>query len=328
MSALINDITQLKSVLGGVQKTMQWLTWEPFVKQARYAFIEKVIGEKFYEELSAIANPAGTALGLIERLKNAEGYYAYAIAFPQLIMVTGDGGIAVSTPDKTQAMGKWMYVNTIKQLSLKADTFLEEALVYLENHKADFETWTSSDVYTITHSSFLSSATELSKYFPAAKSSRRIYLSLREYIDTCEDFQIRQILGDALYDFWKSKLIDDSYTWKPSEKLALKFLRFSLANNAFAQCISYLNINEDFRLVSETDGILNEDILTEARRNELKYKCENDAAMYASELRKYLDSNASDTVFPLYFNSDNYTSTVRKSYELPTNDPTKPYFRM
>ena len=180
MPALINNITELKSVLGGVQKTMNWSTWEPFVKQARYAFIEKVIGEEFYNELASVVNPTDSVLGLIERLKNAEGYYAYAIAFPQLIMVTGDAGIAVSTPDKTQSMTKWMYVVESRQLGLKADTFLEEALIYLEKHKADFDTWTGSDVYTISHSSFLSSATELSKYFPAAKSSRRIYLSLRE----------------------------------------------------------------------------------------------------------------------------------------------------
>jgi hypothetical protein len=325
MATLINDIGQLKSVLGGVQKTMNWATWEPFVRQARYAVIEKTIGEAFYIELSAIVNPTGSALGLIERLRNAEGYYAYSIAFPQLIMVTGDAGIAVSTPDKTQAMGKWMYINTIKQLSLKADMFLEESLDYLERHKSEFPTWKNSLEYSMSHQSFLSSAGELSLYLPSSKNSRRFYLAIKQHISNCEDFTIKNLIGENLYKNWKNRLLINSNVWTSYEFQALRYLRFCLANHAFAECIPFMNISDDFRIISETDGILNEDILSEARRNELKYKCESDAAAYASELIKYLDRNCSEDIFPEYFLQKFDKNKGRKRYESHINDPLKTY---
>jgi hypothetical protein len=325
MATLINNIADLKSVLGGVQRTMAWATWEPFVKQGRYAFIEKSIGEEFYQELAAIQNPQGKQLGLIERLRNAEGYFAYLIGFPQLIIITGDGGIAVSIPDKTQAMGKWMYVNTIKQLNQKADSFLEDALQYLEKNKDDFATWKDSDAYTISHSSFISSATELTKYLPVVRNSRRMYLTLREYIAQAEDLEIKQVLGIALFDFLKAKLISDDAEWTIPELNVLRSIRYSIANLAIANSVLFLNISEDYRLISETDGILNEDVLTEARRNEIKYNCETLAKGHLAELQKYLDSTASATVFTEYYNSEQYSSTAKKKYQRMKNDSTKSY---
>jgi hypothetical protein len=262
---------------------------------------------------------------LIERLRNAEGYFAYLIAFPQLIVIVGDGGIAVSTPDKTQAMTKWMYVASVKQLFIKSDVFLEEALQYLELNKEHFSTWTGSPEYTITHSSFLSSATELTNYLPVVKKSRRMYLILKEYISQAEDFQIKQVLGVVFFDVLKAKLINNVTEWTIPELNVLRSIRYSVANLAIANSVLFLNINEDYRLIAETDGVQNENILSDIRRNEIKYNCENLAKGHLAELQKYLDSTASATVFAEYFNSERYSSTAKKKYQRMKNDSTKSY---
>jgi len=329
---LINKNDTLKSLLGGIQSEMHWKTWGPFVADAENDHIIRAIGQELYDYLLTKVDPVTDALtgstrenALIKKLRTTLGHYTEMESALSILVQKGDGGLAIATPPSMQAPGKWMIVGKISESRDKADRHMEATLQYLEKYKADFPAWTESSAYTITHSLFLGSATEYTEYFPAVRESRRLYVALRGFVVKSEKDFILPLLGDALFRAWKTRLLT-SDPWTDLELEALNLLRTALANDAFRRGMPYLNLNSDFRLVSETDGIRNEDVLNDAKINAIRSDTDKESAEYANRLKRLLDKKASATIFPEYFASDLYVPTQRKSYQPPVNcDPAMPF---
>lgn len=323
---LINDVATLKTCLGGVQKVINWPTWEGFVDQAELMYIKPIIGQELYAELTGANVPSATQAQLIQYLRYATAYYAYLIGFPQLITSMGDAGISVSNPAQAQPMGKWLYVDLKKQLIAKADGWFEMGLEYLETNTAEFATWKNSSAYQQANRLFIRTAKQFSRHFPDAKGSRRLFMALMDYLDESERIVIEPLISPEYFRDLKNRLKTPDATFSSIEVQVLSYIRYTVANHAFAQAIPALNMNEDFRLVQETDGVVNEDYLSSDRRSELQRTYSERYEFYASRLKKYIDDNA--TSLPVYAGSATYASTLPKPYERRPNDPSKPYFRL
>lgn len=327
MATLIKDEAELKAVLGGVQQNITWETFAPFVKQAEIEFIVPAISEDFYDELCNIDNPDIVQTKLIERLKIASGYYALSIALPQLVTVVGDAG-AMASNQGGAPMAKWLYLELRNGAISKADKTLEETLVWLEKNAGSFETWTDSEVYTISKSLYINSATDLTVYFPQAQNSRRLYLQLRNYLKRVEDFYLKPVLGDAFFSALKVTTDGDSNELKLKKAEALKLAKYFLANKAMAEALPYLNINENFYLVSSASStnVQSEELLDQPRRDGIKLDCDSNANLFLNKLRGYLDKYASETIFAEYFTSEQYTVLqANKPHVRKKNEPVKSY---
>lgn len=310
---LIKDIADLKSVYGGIQTTMQWPTWKPFVNEAELVYIIPAIGEELYAELNQLVM-AGTALNtkqtrVVELLKISIAAYADFFGWFRISASTGDAGKVMHVPEHSQAPAKWFTAAGRRDAQNRGDKFLEQALIYLEKNVSYFSTWRDSSACTLFDNQFISSASELTKSFPQAKQNRRVFLQLKEYILTAQDF-LKQVVGQAQYDTWLLKISDKNATFTDIEQDALLLVRALIARKAFAEAIPYLNISEDWRLISETDGVTNEEILPQARRDELASLEEQNAEKYKNELIRFLQANASTTVFAPYFNTPLYQSRI------------------
>ncbi|MVM39474.1 hypothetical protein GO730_20920 [Spirosoma sp. HMF3257] len=323
---LINDIAALKAQIGGVQKIMAWPTWEPAVRQSEQKYIIPAIGQELYVELIGLTTPTSAQQALLDRLKAATAFFAYLENMPFLMTATGDAGMVVSTPANTAVLTKWMYVAVLKDITAKADFWLEDSLQWLETHAASFPTWTASSAYTVNHGRLISSATEWTTAFPAAKNSRRLYLSVRGYLFNAEDSVLQTILGAEFYTALANRLKLASSTFTPKEAKVLALCRKFVANSGFVDAIPFLNLNADFRIVSETDGIINEDELDINRLNAVLKTCQDAATSAARELTDYLNANASSTVFPDYFASDRYRVPVVGRTPGFQNDSSNPFF--
>jgi len=327
MATIIKDIDTLKAAIGGIQQTMQWKSWVSFVKQAEMLFIKPAIGEDLYDELTALAY--GTASekqkGLLDWLYISIGEYTDFLGGIRLIMQTSDAGKQVPSMNNMQAPSKWMYVTNRKESQLKADTALESALAYLEKNKAYFPAWAASDEYSLSYDLFISSATELTQYFPAAKKSRRLFLQMREYIRTAEVFWAPGVVGEELWEAWKTKL-ETKAALTDQETNAWQLLRYAEAHYAISESVSFLNITEDWRLLSETDGTVNEEVLDTARRAELKAECLKKCEEYQNRLLRYLQKNASEIVFPEFFSSALYKPELPATASLYPNKSENKYF--
>ncbi|SFD46963.1 DUF6712 family protein [Spirosoma endophyticum] len=326
MKMLINDIAELKAQIGGVQKTMAWPTWEPAVRQSEMKYIIPAIGQEFYDELTAVTVPTAQQKPLLDRLKAATAFFAYLENLPFLMVATGDAGMVVSSPANTQILTKWMFVATLKDVTSKADFWLEDSLQYLEKHASDFETWTASDAYTVSHGRLIPSASAWTAAYPPAQNSRRLFLQVRGYLQNAEDSFIRPILGADYFEALMAKLKTAGTTLTPKETNVVRLARIALANYGFSKALPYLNMNADFRIVSETDGIVNEDELDNVRLNVVLKECQEAAANTALQLTDYLNANASSLVFQEYFLSDRYRPPVSTKSAGFKNDSSNPFF--
>lgn len=325
---LINNEVELKAILGGVQQTITWETMAPFVKQAELDLIVPAIGEGFYDELIAIYEPNEYEQKVIDRLSIASGYYALVAALPQLMTVIGDAGL-VQNNQGGIAISRWAYID-LKNSSLdKADKALEAALVWLEKNQAAeingipvFETWINSDECTISKSLLINDATELSMFFPSANGSRRLYLQMREYLKRVENFDLANRVSGAFLE--KLKLESS----EPKMETAKVLAKYYLAHKGIAEALPFLNINEEFKMVSVDQYSQSEGkyVLDAARRDALKVGLNEQADKWLNKLMKHLDENASADLFAEYFNSDPYKiSSASKPYFKKKNDPSKPY---
>ncbi len=322
---LINSIEDFKSVYGGVQTTMYWDTWSPFVNEAELSFIIPAIGEELYDELNTLVNgedtPNAKQARLIMLLKISLAAYADFMGWFRISASTGDAGKVVNTPENTQAPAKWFTAAGKRDAQNRGDKFLEQALVYLEKNVDEFVTWKDSDSCTLFDKQFISTASELTRFFPQAKHSRRVFLQLKEYLGPAQEYLIK-VVGKAQYDAWVLKISDANATYSPIEDDAFLLVRAMIARKAFADALPYLNISEDWRLISETDGVANEEILPQVRRDELAALEEMNADRFRNELIRLLQANASATVFPEYYLSGLYQSRIEtKTFSKFQNKP-------
>lgn len=325
---LIKDMPELKKHLGSIQKVGSFATWEPFLWSAEETYIVPAIGRELYAELEEItAPPNQRTADLLAFLKHATAWFAYMEAFPHLTVAVGDAGISVNTPTNSQAMGKWQFVALTKEAAAKADRYLEGALQYLERYAQDFPTWMESDAYTVNRARLVASATEATTCLPVIQKSRRLFMSLREYFWQAEDDFIRPIMGQQLEALLA--ILSTGEQIHPAERKALEIARRACVQLGFAQAVPYLNLNTDFRLVSETDGILNEDALTVSRLNAIAAKAEAEGEEKAADLRRYLNETATASILPIYFDSTLYEPPAAPgSFPRRSHDPSKPYFRL
>lgn len=325
---LINRIEELKAILGGIQKTMAWGTWEPYVRQAEMKYIIPAVGADLHAELTAVTQPTEDQRPLLDRLKAATAYFAYLEALPFLATSTGDAGLLINAPSNTSNTPKWLFVTLSKDLASKSDFWLEDSLAWLETHAAAFPTWTESDAYTVSYGRLIASAGQLTRAFPSAKNSRRLFLDLRQYLVNSEEAYIPPILGEDFLASLLNKLVTVGYTFTPKEANVLRLVRVALANHAFAMALPFINLNTDFRYVSETDGIVNEDELDTPRINIIMRRCQDDRTAAVKELTDYLNAHASTLTFPEYFASDRYRPAPAAKRTGFPNDPANTFFAL
>jgi hypothetical protein len=326
---LINDEVVLKDVLGGIQKKTTWATWKPFVRSAELDHIIPAIGQALYDDLTdKMSRSALNAVEkqLLERLQITLGQFVEMESELAVMLQKGDTGIAVASPTGMQAPGKWAIVARIREARDKADRNLERLLLFLETQVDQFPVWQNSSAFTQTHALFLSSATEYTQYFGAMQESRRLYVILRPYVQRSETAVLEPLLGRPFLTYLRAKLLGRPASFTDSEETVLRHVRTIIAADAFGRALPYINLNTELRIVSETDGIQNEEGLSGERRSEMKAAVDSDVAREVGLLKRYLNENASATVFTPYFQSDSYTPRQKKQIILPANDdPQKPF---
>ncbi len=320
MGTLIKNVTELKNIIGGIQKDMSDKVWMPFIKQGEKGFIVREIGESFYDELCDL-NPTTTVqTKLIEKLKDASGHYASMSSTISMVVSTGDIGILQNTTQNSTGLTKWQYVVKVKDARDKADKALEHALKYLQKNKASFDTYRSTDEYKFSQELLIPTADKLTDYLPIVDNSQMFYNRLTKYIFKQQRYWIQPAIGIELLGAFKEKALTASPEWTEEEGEALDLLCHALANKALAEAIPFLSINNDFRVVSETDGIVNEGDLTPDRKTGMQNTCLKEADKFLSNLLKYLNAKASDEIFPEFFNSNLYKPTVKPLDKLPPAD--------
>lgn len=335
---LFKNIAQFKSVFGGTLKSTDLAnTWQAYIDEAVMFHIEPAVGPEILAELHA--EVASTALdfaeGTTDKQKKAIGYLRVAIAawadyvstLRQLVSVN-DGGRTVSSPPNSQTPPKWSILASMEAAIIRGNNALEKALEYLEKNRDDFETWAESETYTENNGLLVYNTTKLTQYHPHTNKSRRMYLMLRPYLERFQT-SVSKMLGTEFFETIKTANSTQIDGGSVTEEMAtvLDLTRSYITHAAIVDAVPYLNISEDWRLISMSDSIQSEAKLDNDRRNEIARRNADLADGALKALINYLQANASETVFELYFASDIYTtrSEATQTGGFFKNDPNAKY---
>jgi hypothetical protein len=326
--ALIKDTAELKLILGGIQKNMNFATIEPYLQAAELKYLLPVIGPEQMALLAAqtISAPSHE-IELLSFVKRAAAYYGLLESMPFMNLATGDAGLHETSTQNTSPARQWNYNNLETAASNNGDAFLDLALAFLEKNAGLFTAWKESPTYTVTHDLFINHTADMAKYVNIGQS-RRAFLMLRPYLERAEMIYILPTLGSAFYDQLKAALAAS-----PSvvQLAAIKRLKGACAHLAFYEAIPEISLHvtgAGIRILNENDSIKSR---MQARPTDLGILRESALAngkMYLAEAKKFIDSKA-ETDYPTYYNSPAFikpTDQKESRAALPRNDNSTSFF--
>jgi hypothetical protein len=318
---LIKNAEQMKRVYGGVQRSMSFDNWVAYLEEAEEFYIYPAIGTELYDELSELVsndndedlnlNGSAKQNRLIKLLRMSLVAYADFSGMMRQVVSTGDAGKTQITPQNQQAVSKWATNASMKSALKRGDDALEIALKYLEKNAEEFETWKESACFLEKTGLLVNTATKLTEWFPAARGSRRMFMALEPGLRHAQA-ELGVAIGEgfmttilAKNKLWMEKNLNDA-NW-------LKLLNMCgkvVAEKAVANSVPYMNIDGDWHLWSDTDGLENKDILPASRRNEIGAELTDNWKDGLAAIVEFLQATASESVFAEYYASSLYTKLV------------------
>lgn len=146
------------------------------------------------------------------------------------------------------ATNKTAYQNQVtnfrEQNLREAEVATELLLQFLEEKKADYPQWITSEAFTDYRSLFIRSGKEFNKLF-SSHSPYRNYWAMRSKMLDVEQSSIRTLLGDELFDYLKTKDTDNALTLSTIEADLLFKVKKVIAYLTVAFSIPFLNVRMD-----------------------------------------------------------------------------------
>lgn len=318
--AIIKDIAKLREFVK-FDANARFTTLEPAIEQATESYLTPYLGDDLVQSLDTIAN-GGTYTAaegqasladlqaLLPYIQRPLAFYAVTDFLPEAELVISTGGIYSQTPQNARPASERQLNSLLATLLHKADYFMDKAIEYLENNKDKYPEWTNHANYINNRALFIANSIEFSKY-REIKSSRRTFMLLYNYMLQVQDTEIKGILGEAFYESFYEKWLDDDLSDK--DKLLLPYIKAIVAHKAFfdgsaelhfafkdgtVQVTSFLNSTSKYGSNKTAETLLSRLVNT-------SYDI---AQRHSAKLKKFLDDNYSD--YPDYeYDSDNASST-------------------
>ena len=304
MPTLINNTELLKAQLGGIQKSLDFKTIEPFVATAERRFIVSAIGKDFFAFLCTTSDTKYTTIKALAI--KASAWYAYFLALPHLRVVSGDLGVMMNQPARTSMAPKWAHVDLLASTSENADAALEDLLEELEsisNNNA-FPEWKNSEGFKQNRHLIIRNATQLTEVLPAVQNRRRTFMALRFYLKKSEDTIATAVCTEEVIEALKAKYVNTPDTLSAPEKKLLKLIGELIAPYSLYRAIPALRLKvEADGLYVQTidDAMKNQAPTTYPAVDELRKELFNTFKEAEQALVKYLDATATESVFPKYY---------------------------
>jgi hypothetical protein len=316
---LLRDIAQIKEFIP-VNNSLDFVKVQPFVQDAE-RIVEDVIGSALYNELDTYVNshletepPTVNAYfdSVINKLCNSISFLAFHLGYDVLNTVFSNTGFhRVETEDGSKkALFQRQEESLKRTFKLQGYNKLDLALEYLEKNKAEFDTWTASDAYTLMKSNFINSTKEFSSIYNI-NNSRLVFLKLRNAQVVAEDFDIKTMIGADYFEELKAQILADNLS--DANEVFVIYLKKAVAyRTIFRGGLSLIaELNElglyKNEIASSTDNIIKETAVSEQLATRILEDAEQKGMAYLRSCESFLKKNIAD--YPLYAASDAYDET-------------------
>lgn len=315
--ALINTPEQLKPHLPTPYGTI--LSAMPNFSIAEEQNLVPIIGAAGYAAVSGNTLNAAHQT-LLEKCRAVIAPFAYIGQLPFLQAQLSNNGLLVVEPDQTRKAFKWEFNAIVEELTKLGYAQQELLILFIEAHKADYAWWTDAP-YNQLGCNIIRNGKELSESVAIAQPHRS-YMMLKPILKTVSELTIKEMLGDAFYNRINTGIAAGNLSI--DEKELLSYLRTGLANLTMAKAAKVMNVqfnaSSGFTITDSSKDSSNEG-RKNADKNQLSVftrELEVDAAAYLEKATKMLNEKASNSIFPLFFNSNKYTNPYASPSKLRT----------
>lgn len=316
---------------GIVDANTNFSKFSKYISDAQDQYILKVLGAAQYAALDAayMASTMDAAqTALLEKVQPALRNMTMYIAMPKMNLRISDLGVMKSaSADFDAATGGEIYFARVQYL-IDGFRAIDTLYKFLEDNKADYADWTGSDEYMEFKKFFVNSAAIFSKH-TGAPENRWLLSRLFAQMENVELLQIQSAIGKDFFTYLKSAFEDDDL--EEEEEDLIKLLEKPISLYTYAAALVDPNIQQLIRIMSAVtaDDLSNKGTPSENYKEEfraLSARKEAEADAFLKQVKDYLNENASDTIYLIYYSSDYYTNpntttkTILPNYNNDTSD--------
>lgn len=244
---------------------------------------------------------------LIERMRAPAAKLTALYHLPEANVKYGGAGLLVTRTEKVVPASDNRKKDLELSLKHKSQDLLDMLLRYLERNTAIFVDWAASEERKI-RSKLLPDAKSFSAHFDISEN-HWIYRKIQNLILEVEDQDITNLIGAEYLTELRTQLAENSLS--ADNEIVMRLIRPILANKTMANAFPRLRINISPRgliMFSNERGSYDDAYIAASDNavSQMIDKCTSTAATFASRLTELLNTQASDTKYIAYKNSDLY----------------------
>ncbi len=334
MIRLIDNLSQVLTAASiSVSNTIE--NWYPYIEEAQETFIKPVLGIGLYEQLQdamaldPVPPEDGTTTEnlakLLEMVRKPLALYALWLGADEFGVSVSSQGIQVIETQTHKTAPQYRVQNLKENWIRRANTSLDLVLKFLDEHRVDYPVYICQDADL-----FLRSTLEFNSEVDI-RESRRVFVALKPVIRSVERKYIQPTLSAELFDELKSALKSNSELTH-DQKALMELIRPALAHLTMARALLEISIDVLDWGIFDTAGNTFANVSSKQASNREKISLmaeanQRDGEAELKALQQFLDETASETVYPLYFNSSRYAgkATAEQRIEF-LNKPDNSFF--
>lgn len=270
------------------------------------------LGQDFLTELEETENPTDEVLEIINRLCSAIYNIGIGKSLNFRQVQISDSGVQRIENNNSKTAYRYQKEEAKAYFLEKGFNAIESALAYLEENTAIFTTWAQGEGRQLYYNFIIKSAREFNQYYNI-KGSRLTYISFAHLMRDVEFLLEENHIGIELVQEIKDQLEADNLS-EENEKLISRYLGPYIAYKVVSKAIvdNAVEITPSGVFMNHVKGLMtsNEERLTatDAIRESKKDALNREADRYLNDMIKYLNKQASATLFASYYNSEFYTN--------------------
>jgi hypothetical protein len=218
------------------------------------AYMVDILGRAQWEALIVVYNAAGRNLEAVADAKDKELIVVLREPFALLCILhyipIGNlsmtaGGFTVTDGENKKAASQFRIQQFEQGVLQQAYDAMHRALLFLERKKAVYTDWAASDTYKELNTHFIANATDFSAQVNI-HNNQYVFLKFLAVMNRVEEYRIRPLLGDVLFDSLITKRKAGTAMSAAEEKLILR-IKTTVANLTMRDALPELGVRFDNR---------------------------------------------------------------------------------